>query len=121
MQFDHFPKRIAGLLTSLDELFVSGKILMDSLRVWPVYHLASSLLQPVPQLNIFHAVNRKLFVKTPSIMEYGARGGNVTGVIVGKIHRPAGNAVGIENFVVAKVTEKGIGGIAPWCDDTADN
>ena len=101
VKFNKLAKRIACLLTATDELRISGKIFVYSLRVRPMNHMGPPTFEAVPQLDIFHAVDRKLLIEPANIMQDGAGSRYIACMVVREVHWAAGNAVRIEDSPVA--------------------
>ena len=109
MQLNQLPQGIAGLLAPLAELLVGRKVFVLCCCGRAGSHSASRLFQPIPQLDVFHAVNKELFVEPTNFAQQFSTRRHVPRMVVGKIHGlVAGDAVRIKDSLIPEIAEKWI-------------
>src|ERR1051325_1512531 len=121
MKLNQLSKRIACLFAPVDEFLVTWKIVMRRTGPFAVDHLHTELLQPIPQLDIFHSIQEKIFIEAAGFLKKRSRRGNVSGVVIREIHRPGSNRVRIVDAAMPKISEKWIDGILPRRQDVSNN
>jgi len=95
MKIQHLAQRKSGLFATIYKLAICGCVLMECSGLGSRDHFAAELFQPIAELDIFHSINAKFFIKPTRIAKCLTRSRNIAGVVIGKIHRSGFDAVRI--------------------------